>query len=58
MTREQLRDTMKVSGELERYNKTPNWDLAFDLYKQSTGDKEVSIKCSSCFGKVKKWLTK
>lgn len=58
MTREQLRDTMRVSGELERFSKTDNWAAAFELYKSSTRDKEVSLKCSSCYHKVKRWLAK
>lgn len=58
MTREELRDTMLVSGELANLKKTPNWILAFELYKQSTGDKEVSTGCGSCFRKVKNWLIK
>lgn len=58
MTREQLRDKMKVSGELERFNKSEDWANAFELYKAQTGDYQVSIKCSSCFRKVKEWLLK
>jgi predicted transcriptional regulator len=59
MTRTELRDKMFVSGELERPDKdNPNWQQAFELYKSQTGDYQVSLKCSKCFGTVKKWLTR
>lgn len=50
---------MKVRGLLAgKDNKDPLWQQAFDLYKTETGDKEVSMKCGMCYGKVKKWLEK
>ena len=58
MTRTELRDTMRTSGELERWQKSPNWELAFELYKRETKDLEVSLGCSNCYGKVKAWLIK
>ena len=57
MTREELRDTMRVSGELERLKKSENWDKAFEMYKAQTKDYEVSTGCHTCFTKVKRWLT-
>ncbi len=58
MTREELRDKMLVSGELERFGPTENWKAAFELYKAQTGDYQVSVKCQDCFRKIKKWLTR
>ena len=58
MNRTELRDTMLLTGELERFTKTPNWERAFELYKTETGDYEVSLGCGNCYAKVKKWLTK
>ena len=56
VTREELRDKMRVSGEMERLGNTPDWKKAFEMYKTSTVDYKVSVKCGSCFAKVKKWL--
>lgn len=58
MSRTELRDMMTVSGELVRFKKTPNWNMAFELYQQETGDKQVSADCGTCFKKVKNWLTR
>jgi len=58
MTREELRDKMLVSGELERFNKSDNWAKAVELYKNMTGDKEVSLGCGTCYKKIKVWLLK
>lgn len=58
MTREELRDIMLVSGELERFKRTPNWEKAFEMYILDTGDKQVSPQCGTCFKKVKNWLTR
>jgi hypothetical protein len=59
MTRQELRDTMLVNGELERFDKdNTNWIAAFELYKSLTGDYQVSVKCSKCFHTVKIWLKK
>jgi len=59
MTRTELRDKMLVSGDLERPDRfNPLWVASFELYKVETGDYQVSIKCNSCYQKVKAWLKK
>lgn len=57
MTREQLRDAMRVAGELERLD--PNnlhWQQAFEQYMIENPGDPVSLNCGGCFNKVKKWL--
>jgi hypothetical protein len=59
VSKEVLREEMRVKGLLAgRDNQDPLWKQAFDLYIAETGDKEVSMKCGMCYGKVKKWLEK
>lgn len=59
MTREALRDAMLVSGELEKYKKTPNWEMALGMYKQATGNLRISLDCCvDHYLTIKKWLTK
>lgn len=58
MSRSELRDIMLLSGELARLKKTPNWEIAFELYKSETGDKQVSTECGTCFKKIKNWLSR
>jgi hypothetical protein len=36
----------------------PVWIEAFEAYTQATGDREVSLKCGSCYRKVLSWLNK
>ncbi len=36
----------------------PAWLEAFEAYTKATGDKEVSLKCGSCYRKVLGWLNK
>lgn len=58
MDRKALFKIMNESGELNRFQKTANWEAAFSLYKQETKDFKVDIGCSSCHRKVKDWLSK
>ena len=56
MTKEEVKNALVQSGELERFNKTDLWEKAFALYKAETKDYDVSVGCSNCFIKVKNWL--
>ncbi len=58
MTREELRHAMLITGELEQFTKSDNWQKAFELYKKETKDYEVSFGCASCYRKIKAWLNK
>jgi hypothetical protein len=58
MSREQLRDYMKASREIHRYDKhSTSWKHAFKLAKLS-GLESMDMECTSCISKVKEWLEK
>ena len=56
MNREQLRDYMKASREIYRYDtESPAWKRAFKLAKTS-GLENMDMECNTCIRKVKEWL--
>jgi hypothetical protein len=57
MTKQDIKERLQVSGHWHRPSTHPLWQTAFDLYMQET-QQPVSVTCSKCFDKVKKWLSK
>lgn len=58
-TRDELKGRLLTAGLLHKKDESsPLWQEAFALYKNTTGDKEVSIKCGLCWNKVRAWLEK
>jgi len=56
MNREQLRDYMKASREIQRYDSDlPSWKHAFKLAKLA-GLENMDMQCTGCIKKVKEWL--
>lgn len=56
MTREQLRDYMKASRLIYRYDREDvAWKHAFALAKKS-GLENMDMDCTGCIRKVKEWL--
>lgn len=58
MNREQLRDYMRASREINRFDSNNVvWKHAFKLAKLS-GMENMDMDCSGCVKKVKEWLEK
>jgi hypothetical protein len=58
MNREQLRDYMKASREILRFDSdSPAWKHAFKLARKS-GMENMDMDCSGCIKKVHEWLSK
>lgn len=58
MNREQLRDYMRASREINRFDETSvAWQRAFELARQS-GLENMSMDCSGCIRKVHEWLSR
>lgn len=58
MNREQLRDYMRASREIHRYDpENVCWKHAFKLAKTS-GFENMDMQCNSCIQKVREWLEK
>lgn len=58
MTREQLRDYMRASRELNRFDSdSVAWKQAFKLARAS-GLESMDMSCTSCIKKVKEWIEK
>lgn len=56
MNREQLRDYMKASREIHRFDsENIAWRQAFKLARAS-GLENMSMDCSGCITKVREWL--
>ena len=58
MNREQLRDYMKASREINRFDsENIVWQHAFKLARKS-GMENVDMDCTGCIKRVKEWLEK
>lgn len=58
MNREQLRDYMKASREIYKYDESnASWRHAFKLAK-AAGMESLTMDCSMCVKKVHEWLLK
>ncbi len=57
MNREQLRDYMRASREIHRFNESVAWRRAFELARLS-GLENMSMDCSGCIRKVHEWLSR
>lgn len=58
MNREQLRDYMRASREIHRFDEdSVAWKRAFELARQS-GLENMSMDCSGCIRKVHEWLNR
>lgn len=58
MTREQLRDYMKASREMHRFDsESVAWKHAFKLAR-ANGLENMDMDCTGCIKKVKEWLEK
>lgn len=58
MSREQLRDHMKASRVIHRFDSdSPEWKQAFKLAILS-GMENMDMECSKCITKVKEWIEK
>ena len=56
MNRDQLRDYMKASRDIYRFDSdSPAWKHAFKLARLA-GMESMDMECSSCIGKVKEWI--
>lgn len=55
MTKGEILNSLKASGELTTFSATSNWRKAFDLYNAEKKDR-LSPNCSTCFKKVSAWL--
>lgn len=55
MTKGEILNSLKASGEISRFTSTPTWIKAFDFYNsQNTQKKRMS--CGTCYRDVLAWL--
>lgn len=58
MGREELRDYMKASREIYRFDQySKAWQRAFELARQN-GLENMAMDCTYCIRKVHEWLTR
>ncbi len=58
MNREELRDYMRASREIHRFDQySKTWQRAFELARKS-GLENMDMGCTSCRRKVLEWLTR
>jgi hypothetical protein len=58
MDREQLRDYMRASREINRFDQySKSWQRAFELARLS-GMENMSMDCTGCIRKVHEWLSR
>lgn len=55
MSKSEALAAVTAEGSLNRLQRSPAWDKAFQAYNESHGEK-LNQKCGSCFRKVQKWL--
>jgi hypothetical protein len=55
MTKGDILNSLKASGDIIRFTATPVWRKAFDLYNADKKER-LSPNCSMCFKKVSAWL--
>ncbi len=56
MTKQTILAELKSNGNETRFQQTPTWSKAFDLYNASFPNDKVNTRCGSCYRKVLKWL--
>ena len=57
MTKEEILEQLKESGDIKLARKTPLWAKAFGMYIQEM-KQPVTFSCRNCYKTVKKWLEK
>lgn len=58
MTKAEVLQNLKASGEIREASRSENWRAAFKLYNEATGSK-LNIDgtiCNKCFAAVTEWL--
>jgi hypothetical protein len=55
MDKAALLNALVVTGQIDRFSRTDNWERAFEEYNKIHGD-NLKPNCGSCFRKVQKWL--
>lgn len=57
MTKQEILEQLKESGDIKLARKTHLWSKAFGMYIQEM-KQPVTFTCRNCYKKVKKWLEK
>lgn len=58
MTKEEVLQNLKASGEIKEGSRSDNWRKAFELYNKATGSRLNidGMLCNKCFAAVTEWL--
>ncbi len=56
MTKQEVLEELKSTGNINSHRRTPTWEKAFDLYNAAHPNNKRKIGCGTCFNDVKKWL--
>lgn len=56
MSKQEVLDELKRTGDIDRRRKTPVWEKAFNLYNQAFPLAKLRPSCGGCFNRVLSWL--
>lgn len=54
--KEEILSQLVASKQISKFKPTELWKMAFAFYIAVTGDKSVTMNCTSCYKSVLRWL--
>ena len=58
MSKQEVLEELKRTGQIDRRQRSPEWMKAFDLYNSQVAHRanKLNPSCGSCYGKLRTWL--
>lgn len=56
MSKAEILAELTANGNIARFSRTLTWEKAFDLHNKQPGNKQLNMRCSSCYRDVLAWL--